>query len=86
MAGLSFGYVITTAFFVMLLTIFVFPIFIRHGLNQFGKNASNVTTGNPFRVMNWKGRILYAFITTTIFAIVIGMELDILYFWKNPLG
>ncbi len=85
MSALSFNYVMKSAFFVILFAIILFPPLISRG-NSFGKNASNGITGIPFRVMNLMGRFLYAVLTTVLLAIVIGMELDVLYFWKNPLG
>ena len=85
MSAGSFDYVIKCAFFVILCTIFAVPTLISR-MKQFGKNASNGMTGIPFRVMNWKGSILYAVIATFVFAIVIGMEWNVFYYWSNPFG
>ena len=76
MSAGSFGYVIISAFFVILCTIIVVPTQISM-MKTFGNNARNAITGYPLRVMNWKGLILYAFIATSVIAIVIGIEMDV---------
>jgi len=78
----SFDYI--SVFLVLLFTIALFPLIISK-FSHFGRNVSN-NYGARFRIMNPKGRLLYAILATAMLAIVIIMNLDVLYFFKLQLG